>query len=87
MTTANHPTSSFAYRLEKIESKLDGGGGGSNNGGMEARVAKLEAIAEASDRRLTQIEGDLRELFRLTLGGFILTWGGIIALGLLILNK
>lgn len=95
MAVQSHPTSGFrdelnhlSERINDLERKpIDTGGGGSNNGGMEARVAKLEAIAEASDKRLTQIEGDLRELFRVAIGGFVLTWAGIIGLGLLILNK
>lgn len=36
------------------------GGGGGDNGGMNERIARLEAIAESTDRRLTTIEGDLR---------------------------
>lgn len=61
---------------------IDRGRPGGNDGGMEARVAKLEALAESTDRRLSQIEGDLRSMLRWGMAAFILTWGGIIALGI-----
>jgi len=37
-------------------------GGGDNSGGMEARIARLEAFAESTDKRLGLIEQDLRAL-------------------------
>ena len=38
---------------------FDKGGGGGDDGGMEARIAKLESIAQSTDARLTGIERDL----------------------------
>ena len=38
---------------------FDTGGGGGDDGGMESRVAKLEAIAQSTDARLTGIERDI----------------------------
>ncbi len=56
---------------------------GSSSGGsdshMEARVAKLEAFAESTDRRLGQIEGDIRSLIKYGVGAFVITWTGLIA--------
>jgi hypothetical protein len=57
------------------------------------RVAKLEALAESTDKRLDSMQTDIRELrgshrsdFRITWGGiiagFIITWAGIIWLGI-----
>jgi hypothetical protein len=35
---------------------LDNGGGGGNNGGMEARIAKLESVAERTAERLAAVD-------------------------------
>lgn len=53
-------------------------GGGGYDGGMEARVAKLEALAEATDKRLSLIESDVRDLRRIMDRDFRLTWGLIL---------
>lgn len=51
---------------------------------MEARMAKLEAVTESIDKRLTSVESDVREIRRDMRADFRLTWGGMIfiALGL-----
>lgn len=38
------------------------GGGGGNNGGMEARIAKLEAASEHVVRELSELRQDIREV-------------------------
>jgi len=43
----------------EIFPKVDRSGGGGDDGGMEARVAKLEALAEKTGERLTGIEKDV----------------------------
>lgn len=75
-------------RLAKM-SDIEGGGDGPHNGGMEARVAKLEALAESTDRRLGTIEADLRALrsdFREDVKGvgsdIKVLWGGLIAVAI-----
>ena len=49
---------------------------------MEARLAKLEAIAESQDRRMALLEQDIREVRRDLRGDFRLTWGGLFAVAL-----
>lgn len=51
---------------------------------MEVRIAKLEALAESTDRRLATVETDLRDLRKDVQSDFRLTWTGIIALGLML---
>lgn len=41
---------------------LDPPPGGGDDGGMEARIARLETLAESSDKRLSLIEQDLRRV-------------------------
>lgn len=48
---------------------------------MEARLAKLEAIAESQDRRMATLEQDILEVRRDLRGDFRLTWGGLIGWG------
>lgn len=49
---------------------------------MEARVAKLEAIAENIQRDLGDIKADVREQRRDVRGDFRLTFGAIITVAL-----
>lgn len=42
--------------IRAISRELKGGGGPPDNGNMEARVAKLESIAEKNGERLTAID-------------------------------
>lgn len=48
---------------------------------MEARVAKLEALAESTDKRLTTVEQDLRDIRKDMRADFRVTWAGLMALG------
>jgi len=64
-----------SYRREmerKIAgASLDGGGGSGHDGGMEARIAKLEALTEGNGKRLDTVESDLRLLLGALIGGFL----------------
>lgn len=62
-----------------VREALPKGGGSGYDGGMEARVAKLEALAESTDRRLTTVEQDIRGLRSDQRQDFRITWGGLIA--------
>lgn len=57
-------------------------GGGPTLDGMEARVAKLEAIAENVQRELGDIKAEVREQRRDARGDFRLTFGAIITVAL-----
>ena len=48
------------YRQNETK-RFDGGSGGGDDGGMEARITKLEALAEKTSERLHGIE---REILR-----------------------
>lgn len=65
---------------------VDTGGPGDNDGGMEARVAKLEAAMEFVQRDIAQLKQDVRELRSDILGirttDFRLLFGAIIAVAL-----
>jgi hypothetical protein len=65
-------------------SSFDGGRGGGDDGGMEARVAKLEAAVEHIQVVVGEIKADLREVRRDMRGDFRLLFGAVIfvALGL-----
>jgi hypothetical protein len=59
---------------------LEGGGDGPHDGGMEARVAKLEAASEFIRTDIADIKGDIRTLrdqartdFRILFGATITT--------------
>lgn len=46
-------------RLRKVEERVESGGEPPDNGDMEARVSKLESIAEKTSERLAAIDKDL----------------------------
>ena len=61
----------------------NGGNGESpHNGGMEARVAKLEAAMEFVQRDLGDIKTDIREIKRDARGDFRLLFGALITVAL-----
>jgi hypothetical protein len=82
---------SFNLRAAQVAAQLasrsHGEGGGGSSGDMGPRVAKLEAMAEAADKRLGRIEDDLRSFMRWGIaafvGGFVLTWAGLLGLAAL----
>jgi hypothetical protein len=76
------PSAAFADRLERIEKVVDYGGGGSNNGGMEARVAKLEAAVEYIQRDIAEIKSGLEKLREKVDSHFLILGGMIIATAL-----
>jgi len=41
---------------------LDNGDDGGNFGGMEARIVRLETLAEVTEKTLADIKGDVREI-------------------------
>lgn len=45
--------------LERLKKRVDNKGGPPHDGDMEARVAKLESIAEKTAERLTALERDV----------------------------
>jgi hypothetical protein len=45
--------------LKELERQFDGGGGGGYDGGMEARVAKLESIAEKTSERFGALDTNI----------------------------
>ena len=72
-------------QLKKQDEGLNTKSGGPTDGGhMESRVAKLEAIAEAIDKRIGLIETDIRALGKKLDIHFYITWGGLIGLAGLI---
>lgn len=58
---------------------VDQSGGGGDNGGMEARVAKLEAASEYIQRDIAEIKSDLRTLAAKVDSHFLILAGMIIA--------
>ena len=62
---------------------IDLGGGGGDDGGMEARVAKLEATTEYIQRDIKELKDDLRavknEISGIRTTDFRLIFGAIIA--------
>ena len=44
---------------------------------------KLETNIDSINTRLGLMESDLRRLFTMLIGGYVITWGGLIALGLM----
>lgn len=51
---------------------------------LTARVAKLEAVTEGIDKRLSLIEIDIRAIGKKLDTHFYITWGGIIGLGVML---
>lgn len=49
----------FSINLKSVKRQLQHGGEPPDNGDMEARVAKLEALAEKTSERLSAIEKDV----------------------------
>lgn len=66
-------------RLERVEQRIESGGGPPYDGGMEARVAKLEAGLEFVQRELSDIKADTREIKKDARTDFRITWGALIA--------
>ncbi|MCO5129770.1 MAG: hypothetical protein M9932_04305 [Xanthobacteraceae bacterium] len=67
---------------EKRLSGLRAGGGGGTSGGMEARVAKLEATLEHIGREMSDIKVDVRTLRDNARTDFRVLFGAIIAVAL-----
>ncbi|MBI2236077.1 MAG: hypothetical protein HYU60_03835 [Magnetospirillum sp.] len=60
----------LAEATKRVE-QLESGGGGGHHGGMEARIAKLEALTETAGKRLDRIEQDLRMVLAALALGFL----------------
>lgn len=72
-------------RLRLVPNKwpdLPSGGDGGDNDGMEARVAKLEALSETVARELGDLKTDMRELRRDARTDFRTLFGALIAVAL-----
>lgn len=80
------PVKAVAERNADIPRRLAKDDGGGNDGGMEARVAKLEAVAEHLRRDVDDLRADVKELRRDVHGirttDFRLIFGAIIAVSL-----
>lgn len=63
----------------RAPSDIDHGNGGGDDGGMEARLAKLEAFAEHSVREMAELRADVREIKRDQRADFKLQFGALIA--------
>jgi len=65
---------------------VDGDGGGGDDGGMEARVAKLEAIVEHVQQDIAELKADVRNVRNDITGirttDFRILFGAIIAVAL-----
>lgn len=57
----NRPRANFASGDDRGD-VVDFQGGDGNDSDMEARIAKLEALAESTDKRLSNIEIDIRDM-------------------------
>lgn len=68
--------------LQVIEDALQGGGQPPYDGGMEARVAKLEAAMEYVQRDLGEIKTDIREIKRDARTDFRALFGALIVVAL-----
>lgn len=64
--------------LEDLARRLERRGEPPYDGGMEARVAKLEASMEFVQRELTDIKGDTREIKKDARADFRVLFGAII---------
>jgi len=64
------------------DSPLPPGGGGGTFGGMEVRVAKLEASSEHLVRSMDELRADVRDLKRDGERDFRILFGAIIAVAL-----
>lgn len=72
----------------RVESRpVDMPGGGGDDSGMEARVAKLEATVEHIQQNTQDIKTDIRSIRNWGFTMFILTWGGLLALATLGLQR
>jgi hypothetical protein len=67
LTLLRKQISEFEQKIASL-SRLQSGGGGGTSGGMEPRVAKLEASVENIQRDIADIKTDVRE-FRNGIGG------------------
>lgn len=76
------PGGNARFLRKMIDDALAKGGGGGDNTGMEARVAKLEAVAESTNQRAGLIEQDLRSLSSEMNSNFKTTWAAIFAVAL-----
>lgn len=61
---------------------LDKSGDPPNDGGMEARIAQLEATTTHIKEDVSELRKDVRELRADSKVDFRITWGGLIAVAL-----
>lgn len=52
----------FEERADRVERAVAHGGGGGHNDSMEARIQRLETLAESTGERLTRVETTLQHI-------------------------
>lgn len=77
-----HPVTERFEELGRRIQALESGGGGGHDGGMEARIAKLEATVAHIDTRVGRVETDIRDLRQAMDRDFRLTWGMVVGVAL-----
>jgi hypothetical protein len=86
MANNDPPKTSVIDAIERFQirsrERLNFGSGGGTSGGMEARLAKVEAALEHIGREMTDIKGDVRTLRDNARTDFRILFGAVIAVAI-----